>query len=250
MKFLNINQMVKQKISKKTKSERSIQFLSKNDVLVSLARIVLFVGILSVFNLAFAQEQNVSTSTSTTVPVKSSKMKIKAKTTQEAPQVRVLKETLESIRYEKDELAIASFAIEAQGQRLLGETWNQATEEQKKSFVESFSVIFRKIAFSKIRSNLKYLEDTVIGETQTENGVTRQKITLVILHELKKEEIVIHFEMQPIHKEWKIVDIQVEKEDSFVKKIREDQILPILKQDGLDGLIKALKERAGQINAK
>jgi ABC-type transporter MlaC component len=246
MKFLNINQMVKQEISKKTKSERSVQFLSKNDVLVSLVRIVRFVGILSVFNLAFAQEQ----STSTTVPVKSSKMKIKAKTTQEAPQVRVLKETLESIRYEKDELAIASFAIEAQGQRLLGETWNQATEEQKKSFVESFSVIFRKIAFSKIRSNLKYLEDTVIGETQTENGVTRQKITLVILHELKKEEIVIHFEMQPIHKEWKIVDIQVEKEDSFVKKIREDQILPILKQDGLDGLIKALKERAGQINAK
>ena len=247
MKFLNINQMVKQKISKKTKSEGSVQFLSKNDVLVSLARIVLFVGILSVFNLAFAQEQSSSTSTT---PVKSSKIKIKAKTTQEAPQVRVLKETLESIRYEKDELAIASFAIEAQGQRLLGETWNQATEEQKKSFVESFSVIFRKIAFSKIRSNLKYLEDTVIGETQTENGVTRQKITLVILHELKKEEIVIHFEMQPIHKEWKIVDIQVEKEDSFVKKIREDQILPILKQDGLDGLIKALKERAGQINAK
>jgi ABC-type transporter MlaC component len=247
MKFSKINQMVKQNISKKTKSKRSIQFLSTNDILLSLFRIMLFAGILSVFNLAFAQEQSTSTSPS---PVKSSKMKIKAKTTQEAPQVRVLKETLESIRYEKDDLAIASFAIEAQGQRLLGETWNQATEDQKKSFVESFSVIFRKIAFSKIRSNLKYLEDTVIGETQTENGVTRQKITLVILHELKKEEIVIHFEMQPIHKEWKIVDIQVEKEDSFVKKIREDQILPILKQDGLDGLIKALKERAGQINAK
>lgn len=247
MKFSKINQMVKKNISKKTKSKRSIQFLSTNDILLSLFRIMLFAGILSVFNLAFAQEQSTSTSPS---PVKSSKMKIKAKTTQEAPQVRVLKETLESIRYEKDDLAIASFAIEAQGQRLLGETWNQATEDQKKSFVESFSVIFRKIAFSKIRSNLKYLEDTVIGETQTENGVTRQKITLVILHELKKEEIVIHFEMQPIHKEWKIVDIQVEKEDSFVKKIREDQILPILKQDGLDGLIKALKERAGQINAK
>jgi ABC-type transporter MlaC component len=248
MKFLNVNQMVKQNLSKKIKSERSIQLLSRNDLLLSLVRTVLLVGTLSVCHFAFAQEQN--TSTNTSVQVKSSKMKIKAKTTQEAPQVRVLKETLESIRYEKDDLAIASFAIDLQGQRLLGETWNQATEDQKKSFVESFSVIFRKIAFSKIRSNLKYLEDTVIGETQTENGITRQKITLVILHELKKEEIVIHFEMQAIHQTWKIVDIQVEKEDSFVKKIREDQILPILKQDGLDGLIKALKERAGQINAK
>ena len=177
-------------------------------------------------------------------------MKIKGKANQVQPQVQVLKETLESIRYEKDDQAIASFAIDAQGQRLLGETWEQATQAQRKSFVESFSVIFKKMAFNKIRSNLKYLEDTVIGETQHENGVTRQKVTLVILHELKKEEIVLYFEMQLIEKTWKIVDIQVEKEDSFVKKIREDQILPILKQDGLDGLIKALQERAGQINAK
>jgi phospholipid transport system substrate-binding protein len=181
---------------------------------------------------------------------KAPKKKLKIQAKESKGSVHLLKQTLENIRYEKDQDALLAFGIEEQSKRLLSEVWDTMNDEQKKAFVSDFSVIFGKIAFGKIRSNLKYLEDTIIGESKIVDGITHQPVTLVILHELKKEEIAVDFELKEIGQVWKIVDIKIQNEPSFVQKIRDDQILPILKSDGLDGLLKAIKERAQKLNAK
>src|SRR5688572_13932492 len=69
-----------------------------------------------------------------------------------------LKALINSVRYEKDLLALKNLSGEEQGKFLLGEEWAKGTDAQKKEFISLFHTLFGKIAFPKIRENFKNLD--------------------------------------------------------------------------------------------
>jgi len=156
-----------------------------------------------------------------------------------------LKTVVNSVRYGKDKMALKFFAADEQGKALLGDDWAKGTDAQRKEFSELFQQLFAKMAFPKIRKNFENL-DTVLYENPDIKGNTAQiSSTILINHPLKKQELKVSYTLV---KEggWKVVDVSV-LGDSMLKGIREDQIIPLMKEGGWDGLLKAMRDRNAEL---
>ena len=157
-----------------------------------------------------------------------------------------LKTVVNSVRYGKDLLALKNFAGEQQGKELLAEGWEKGTADQRKTFVEQFHLLFGRIAFPKIRKNFENL-DTVLYDEPTVNGDQAEiTSTILINHPLKKQELKLKYRLIKAGKDWKVVDVAV-LGDSMLKGIREDQVQPILKDSGWEGLLKAMKDKNAEL---
>jgi phospholipid transport system substrate-binding protein len=156
-----------------------------------------------------------------------------------------LKTVVNSVRYGKDKMALKLFAGEAQGKALLGDDWAKGTDAQRKDFVALFHTLFAKLAFPKIRKNFENL-DTVLYENPEIKGDTAEmNSTILINHPLKKQELKVRYTLQK-QGGWKVVDVAV-LGDSMLKGIREDQIVPLMKEGGWEGLLKAMRERDAEL---
>jgi phospholipid transport system substrate-binding protein len=138
-----------------------------------------------------------------------------------------LKIVINSVRYGKDVLALKSFAGEEQGKQLMGEAWTTGTDAQRKQFVELFHQLFGKIAFPKIRKNFENL-DTVLYD------------------ELKNQELKVKYQLIKGKAGWQVIDVAV-LGDSMLKGIREDQIQPLYKEGGWEGVLKAMKVKNDEL---
>lgn len=156
-----------------------------------------------------------------------------------------LKTVVNSVRYGKDKMALKLFAGEAQGKALLGADWDKGSDAQRKEFVQLFHVLFAKLAFPKIRKNFENL-DTVLYENPTVTGDAAEiGSTILINHPLKKQELKVRYTLVK-QGGWKVVDVSV-LGDSMLKGIRDDQIIPLMKEGGWDGLLKAMRERDAEL---
>ena len=62
----------------------------------------------------------------------------------------------------------------------------------------------------------------------------------MILLPLKMQELKLKYQLSKEAAGWKVVDVAV-LGDSMLKGIREDQIIPLMKEGGWDGLLKAMQ---------
>jgi phospholipid transport system substrate-binding protein len=69
------------------------------------------------------------------------------------------------------------------------------------------------------------------------------KSVVTILHAMKKQELKLKYKMQKVGADWKVVDVAV-LGDSMIKSIREDQIVPIMKEGGWNKLLELLRQKA------
>ncbi len=151
-----------------------------------------------------------------------------------------------SVRFGKDLQALKNFAGEEQGKFLVGDDWAKGTDAQRKEFIELFHLLFGKIAFPKIRKNFENL-DTVIYDEPTITG-DRASIpsTILINHPMKKQELKVKYELVKQSAGYKVIDVAV-LGDSMLTGIRDDQIKPLLKEGGWDGVLKAMREKAAEV---
>lgn len=157
-----------------------------------------------------------------------------------------LKTIVNSVRYGKDNAALKLFAAEEQGKMLVADSWAKGTDAQRKEFQELFMTLFGKIAFPKIRKNFENL-DTVLYEEPTITGDTANiASTILINHPLKKQELKVKYQLVKQAGAWKVVDVAV-LGDSMLTGIRDDQVQPILKESGWDGLLKAMRAKAAEL---
>ena len=157
-----------------------------------------------------------------------------------------LKTVVNSVRYGKDLLALKAFAGEEQGRFLLGDAWTTGTDAQRKEFLALFHQLFAKIAFPKIRKNFENL-DTVLYDEPTVDGDKAQiPSTILINHPLKKQELKVKYTLVKAAGGWKVVDVAV-LGDSMLTGIRDDQIGPIMKESGWDGLLKLMREKNAEL---
>ncbi len=160
--------------------------------------------------------------------------------------VKPLKLVINSVRFGKDLAALKQFAGEEQGKQLLGAEWAKGTPAQQKEFVELFHQLFGKMAFPKIRKNFENLDTVLYDEAVVAGDKANVGSTILINHPLKKQELKVKYELLKGKGGWSVVDVSV-LGDSMIQGIRQDQIIPIMKDGGWDGLLKAMRERNAEL---
>jgi phospholipid transport system substrate-binding protein len=160
--------------------------------------------------------------------------------------VKPLKTVIGSVRYGKDLAALNQFAGEEQGRLLLGADWDKASAAQRKEFTELFRTLFAKMAFPKIRSNFEHLGTVLYDTPEVSADKAKVASIIVIDHPLKKQELKVKYKMAKEGAAWKVVDVSV-LGDSMLEGIRDDQIKPLLKEGGMDLLLKTMREKAKEL---
>lgn len=163
--------------------------------------------------------------------------------------VKPVKTVVQAVRYEKDDKALANFGGEQQGRFLLGDDWAKATDAQRKEFLQLFHTLFAKIAFPKVRENFKNLASITYDEPQVEGAKAHVGSTIFINHALKKQELKVKYALEKEGAAWKVVDVAV-LGDSMLTGIRDDQVRPLMKEGGWDGLLGAMRAKAQELSKK
>ena len=160
-----------------------------------------------------------------------------------------VKTVVQSVRYNKDDLALKQLANEEQGRFLLGEDWDKGTPAQRQEFTRLFNSLFAKIAFPKVRENFKNLASITYEDPAVEGTKAKVKSTIVIEHPVKKQEMKLQYSLAQDKGAWKVVDVAV-LGDSMLTGIRDDQVRPIMKQGGWDHLLELMRKKEAELTAK
>lgn len=167
-----------------------------------------------------------------------------------------IKRLLTAIRYQKDDLALASFDGDAQGAMIFGEEWSKQSPEERARFVKTLHAFFTVAAFPKIRKEyFAHLETILYGEPEMlSEGGARVRATIVVLHALKKDEIPVDFSLHQVNGKWLIRDFSINPDPkaptSFITGLRDKQIQPLLKKKGWDGLITTMEQRVEKLKQR
>jgi len=159
-----------------------------------------------------------------------------------------LKTVVGSVKAGRDLSALKYFATEDQGKLLTQEFWAKGTEAQHKEFTGLFQTLFGKIAFPKIRENFQYLDTVLYSKPELEGNQAKVASTILINHPLKKQELKVKYTVTRGPSGWQVVDVAV-LGDSMLEGIREDQVKPLLKEGGWEGLLKAMRVKADELKA-
>ena len=165
--------------------------------------------------------------------------KISAKSVQ-----KPIKRLLKAIRYQKNEIALANFAGHIQGQLLFDEAWNKQSKVDQQTFIQHLHNFFTLIAFPKLRQDLEHLETITYTEAKKQGQNVLQSASIVVLHQLKKQEVKVDFVLvKNQKKKWLISDFTIGGGVSFLKRLKEDQIKPLMEKEGFKGLLSAMQKR-------
>lgn len=157
-----------------------------------------------------------------------------------------VKTVVQSVRYEKDLKALENLGSDPQGLFLLGDEWTKATDAQRKEFTQLFQSLFAKMAFPKVRENFKNLDSITYDEPQVTGDKALVGSTIFINHPLKKQEMKLKYAVEKVAGAWKVVDVSV-LGDSMLTGIRDDQVRPLFKEGGWDGLLGAMRAKNNEL---
>lgn len=158
-----------------------------------------------------------------------------------------LKLVVNSVRYGKDQAALKNFAAEEQGKSLTQDYWAKGTEAQKTEFKKLFLELFGKMAFPKIRKNFENLDTVLYDEPTVTQDSSTIGSTILINHPMKKQELKVTYALTRGKAGWQVVDVTVKGGNSMLTDIRTDQVQPLLKEGGWDGLLKAMRDKAAEL---
>lgn len=159
------------------------------------------------------------------------------------PVEKPIRTLIGAVRFGKFPMAISMLDGEHQGQLLLGDDWAKGTPAQRAEFIKLFHAVFAKQALPKIQKNFEHLESMVYDAPEISGDTASIKSVVTILHAMKKQELKLKYKMHKVGADWKVVDVAV-LGDSMIKSIREDQIVPIMKEGGWNKLLELLRQKA------
>lgn len=160
-----------------------------------------------------------------------------------APDAEV-KKLFSAVRYGKFDVASDLIDWERQALVLLPDAWTKGSKSQQQEFVGLFRALFTKLAFPKIQKNFEKLDSVVYTAPKVSGDKATVESTLSLLHALKKQEVVVTYELANRGGSWRIVDVTVRGDKSLLSNIRKDQIEPILAEGGWEKLLTLMKQRA------
>lgn len=148
------------------------------------------------------------------------------------PEMRAIRRT------KVEELVDAEFDFQVMGKKILSDTWDTMSPEEKKEFVDLLARMVKQRYIGKIDS---YAGQEVVFKRQQQRG-KRARVYSVLLD--NNTEIPIDYTMELIGDRWMVYDLKIENM-SQMATYRSDFARP-LKTDGVPGLLKKMRERVDQ----
>ena len=149
---------------------------------------------------------------------------------------------INAIRYNKDDLAAKRLNFDGMARLLLADSYAQASTAQRQDFVSSLGKLVAGTSFPKGRELFHYL-DALLFEAATPQGDAMRVKSVVVVHRnLKKVELPIEWVLTRTAGQWQVVDI-ISMNESTAQGIREEEVLPLYKEGGLDKVLAAMHER-------
>src|SRR5690349_17048936 len=130
---------------------------------------------------------------------------------------------------------------------LMAETWATMSPADQKEFVADLEILLRKISFTKGREMFQYLDAVLYDPVKMVGDAAHCKSTVVVHRDLKKTEIPIEWVLLKEGGQWKVIDT-VTLGESTTAGIRQDQVLPLLKEGGVPALMDALRKKVAEVN--
>jgi len=155
--------------------------------------------------------------------------------------IKPVKTIIQSIRLNKDDLALKYFDAEAQGRFLLGDNWAKGTAAQQREFIQLFQSLVSKIAFPKVRDNFKNLISITYDVPVVSGKEAIVNSTIIIEHPTKRQEMKCKYTLVK-QQEWKVVDVVV-LGDSMLTGVRDDQVKSVLKEGGWNQLLSLMRKK-------
>lgn len=163
---------------------------------------------------------------------------------------KTLKILIGAIRYKKDDLALKQLALPEMSQVLMGESWSTMQTSEKDAFLGDLATLLKGMCFPRGRDIFQYLDAVFYAPATFSEHEAHCKSTVVVHRELKKTEIVIDWVLhQQAGGAWRVVDTKMLGE-STAEGIREDQVLPLLKEGGVAKVLEAMRTQAHNVETK
>jgi|GEM_PF-3475826 len=158
-----------------------------------------------------------------------------------------IKMLIGAIRYSKDDLALKMLSIDKMSAEVNKDHWAKMTPAQRKEFSKGLGTLIRKLSFPKARDIFKHLDAVLYGKAEVKGALATIKTTIVIHRAYKKKELVITWTLAKAKKKsWKILDTKTVGE-STLKGIREAQTNPLVKEGGVELLMKTLRQKLASV---
>lgn len=153
-----------------------------------------------------------------------------------------------AIRYGKDNIGKKYLGCAHMSAALLGDTWTQMTAAQQQQFQANFEQLVVGTAFPKGRQMFQYLDALLFAPARGTGAQVVLPSTIVIHRNLKKTEIPIEWVVAQEAGSWRVVDI-ISMQESTCAGIREEEVVPLLKEGGVNKLLQVLQQKVAQLPA-
>lgn len=137
-----------------------------------------------------------------------------------------------------DTVLVPHVDFEEMSRRVLGVHWRNASEQQRKEFVNEFSQLVVRTYGSAFR---EYSDQSVNFLDTIQRGGGEYVDSRAQIIQPGKPPVSILFSMIDVDNDWKVYDFSVEN-ISLVSSFR-SQFFPIIRQNGIDGLISEIKDK-------
>ena len=155
---------------------------------------------------------------------------------------KVVKSLYINLRAGKSAKVFQLVDLDAVSRNLLQEDYQKGTEAQRKEFASLFRSLYTKISLPDIREKFRKAAAVTYDRPEVNGGEAWIGAILVFDNPLKKQELKLKYSLVKNNKGWRVTDVAVFG-SSIVQTIRNDQVKPVLEKDGLDALLKAMREK-------
>ncbi|MFT3924272.1 MAG: ABC transporter substrate-binding protein [Myxococcales bacterium] len=150
------------------------------------------------------------------------------------------------VRTQKDLSALKNFDSEQQARFVLEGAYDGMTDAQRKEFSSLFQTIFAKIAFPRVRENLKDLLSASYAKPVVKGDRASVDSTLTLAHPMKNEELKLRYVLTKDKTGWKVLDVLV-LGNSMLVDVRDNQVRPLLQEKGVEGMLQAMRDKNAEL---
>jgi len=134
------------------------------------------------------------------------------------------------------------FDYREMARRSIGRDWDEHSSNEQEAFTETFRNLLERSYGNRLA---EYHGQTIVyDEAEFKKDKARVKTRVIDTN----KETPVEYRLHKPEKTWQVYDIKIEGV-SLVGTFRED-FKPVLKNDGFDGLLKALQEKVARLKAK
>lgn len=153
-----------------------------------------------------------------------------------------VKKLITLIRAGEDAQAMKQLDMNTVSKSILGNYFNTTTPQQLKEFISLFETLFPQIAFPKIRETMKDISSISYGTPDIKGAEAFLNSSIFIRQSLKTQELKLRYTLVKTSQGWKVKDAAI-LGDSILQSIRDDQAQPVLKDGGVEALLKVMGDK-------